>query len=115
MIEILPVIVFVCAVWAFGNGILHDIFVIRGHTGGYDRELLRLLMDGHILLTCGAVYAIAFFLLKEENSAGLYLCTLAATSMIVYCLMIYPFLKSIVTLVMNVAALILSLIATVRL
>ena len=43
----------VASIWAIGNGVLHDAFVLARHEGPYTRELLRLLMDGHILITCG--------------------------------------------------------------
>ncbi len=36
----------IASLWYFGNGILHDAFVLAKHKGIYNRELLRLLMDG---------------------------------------------------------------------
>lgn len=44
----------IASLWYFGNGMLHDVFVLIKHKGKYDRELLRLLMDGHVLMLSGA-------------------------------------------------------------
>jgi hypothetical protein len=100
----------VCAIWAITAGVLHDIFVVREHKGAYDRELLRLLMDGHVLITCGGMYLIAFILIRQSNIAGVCLSLLAGVSLLVYCSMIFPFLKSIVTMAMNFATVILALL-----
>lgn len=89
------------ALFLIVNGLLHDFFVLKQHKGPYDRDLLRLLMDGHILLIGGGIYGIAFVLLRQNNTAGYYLCLLAAISLISYCGMIYPFLKSYTTLALN--------------
>ncbi len=95
----------VASIWAIGNGVLHDAFVLARHEGPYTRELLRLLMDGHILITCGVVYVVAYFLIKQGNALGPWLCCIAAASLIVYCAMIFPFLKSFGTVVINVVVL----------
>jgi len=83
------------------NGFLHDFFVIQQHKGPYDRNLMRLLMDGHLLIISGIIYLIAFFLLRQNNSIGLYLCLANAVSLLVYCILIYPFLKSFATIALN--------------
>ena len=95
------VAIILAGVYCIGNGILHDAFVLSQHKDPYDRTLLRLLMDGHILITCGAIYIAAFFLLNRNDPVGLYLCIVAAVSLLIYCGMIFPFLKSIVTIVIN--------------
>jgi len=64
------------------------------HKEPYDRNLLRLLMDGHILISSSIAYIIAYFLLRQNNPIGLYLCIATALSLLVYCGMIFPFLKS---------------------
>jgi hypothetical protein len=89
-------------IYTIANGILHDVFVLINHKTGYDRTLLRLLMDGHILITGGMMYVLAFFLLRQNSTVALLLCMLAALSLSVYCVMIFPFLKSFVTLLLNV-------------
>ncbi|HTR82760.1 MAG TPA: hypothetical protein VMM58_14120 [Bacteroidota bacterium] len=88
--------------WAVVNGILHDAFVLRSEHGKtYDRDLLRLLMDGHILITCGTLQMIAFSGLRTKESWAFSVAGVASISIVVYCGMIFPFLKSIVTMTLN--------------
>ncbi|GEM_PF-2865967 len=61
LIQYLPTAAFCVGAWVFINGVLHDIFILLSdHGKRYDRDLLRSLMDGHILITCGAVQMIVF-------------------------------------------------------
>src|SRR5436190_12471275 len=99
LLKSLPVFSAVVGGWALVNGILHDIFVIKQHKGPYDRDLLRLLMDGHILIACGIMQIISWQLLKDGNQLGLWLCAAACVSLLSYVGLIWPFLKSMVTLV----------------
>ena len=101
--------VFLC-VYTLANALLHDYFVIKKHQGPYDRNLLRLLMDGHILLISGFLYLIAACLFQDDQSASYLICIVAAGSLVAYCLMIWPFLKSIVTLIVNLIMLVAALI-----
>lgn len=110
MAAYLHIAALVAGIWALANGILHDAFVLANHKGGYDRELLRLLMDGHILITWGAAYVIAYFLVKQGNALGPWLCLLCALSLIAYCAMIFPFLKSFGTLAINLALLVMAVV-----
>ncbi len=88
--------------WNLLNGILHDLFVLISDKGKqYDRELLRLLLDGHILMTCGGIQIIGAMLLKNGGSWALLLEGTASVSMLVYCALIFPFLKSFGTVVFN--------------
>src|SRR4051812_26079974 len=88
--------------WMVLNGILHDIAVLRSEHGKqYDRNLLRLLMDGHILLTCGAMQMISFIGLRSDEHWAYYVSGTACISMLIYCAMIFPFLKSLFTIVLN--------------
>jgi hypothetical protein len=95
------------SVYTIGNGLLHDIFVLRKYKSGYDRDLLRLLMDGHILITCGLIYLIGWYATKHQPMLANYLCLLSSISLLVYCLMIFPFLKSLVTIFLNAIMLVL--------
>ncbi len=108
--DYLQIMCLVTGTWCLVNGVLHDVFVIKQHKTGYDRELLCLLMDGHVLLTCGAIYLFAYTLQKQGNIIGIYLGIVSAISMLAYCAMIWPFLKSMVTTVLNCALLVLALI-----
>jgi|SRR6185312_2245610 len=92
--------------WCIINGILHDIFVLRSDYGKkYDRELLRLLMDGHVLITCGAIQAFCFFGFKHNAHWAYVMAGIASVSLLVYCAMIWPFLKSVMTILLNAALL----------
>jgi len=92
----------VVAIWYFLNGVLHDIFVIKKHTGGYDRELLRLLMDGHVLILSGVLLFVCWLMLRMGVALGAIAGFIIGAAMILYCMMIFPFLKSIVTLLLSV-------------
>ncbi len=82
------------SIWYFGSGALHDVFVIRQHQGGYNRELLRLLMDGHVLMLSGIILFVCYLMMLGKIQYGALIAIVLAVAMIVYCLMIYPFLKS---------------------
>ena len=108
MPEALPLISLCIGGWAVLNGILHDVFVLSSEHGKkYDRDLLRLLMDGHILITCGAMQMIAYAGLRSNESWGYYVSGAACISLLAYCAMIFPFLKSIFTILLNAVLLVL--------
>jgi hypothetical protein len=88
----------ITAVWYFGNGLLHDIFVLRNHKGEYNRELLRLLMDGHVLMLSGAVVFVCYLMMLSKIQCGPLIAIIVGLSMLVYCGMIFPFLKSYATM-----------------
>lgn len=97
----------VVGAWCIINGILHDIFVLKSDYGKkYDRELLRLLMDGHVLITCGAIQAVSFFGLLHNGHWAYCTSAITTISLLVYCAMIWPFLKSVLTIVLNLALLV---------
>ena len=90
----------IVGIWYAANGILHDIFVFIRHKGGYDRELLRLLMDGHVLLLSGALLILCWFM-RAQGALAVQVSLVCGLFMVIYCFMIFPFLKSIVTLVLS--------------
>ena len=99
-----PQILFGIGIWYLANGILHDVFVLLSEHGKqYDRNLLRLLFDGHILIVGGTVLMLCFNGLKAEYTFAYYVCLAICLSMMVYCAMIWPFLKSIVTIFLSTA------------
>lgn len=106
----LPIASLLVGGWALANGILHDIFVLIRHKTGYDRDLLRLLMDGHILITCGILQMIAYKGFSTNADWAYWVAGVATISLLVYCGMIFPFLKSIVTTLLNVVLLVLLII-----
>jgi hypothetical protein len=98
----------VAAIWYFGSGVLHDIFVLMKHKGGYDRELLRLLMDGHVLILSGLLVFVCYMTMNKMPYGALINIIIAA-GMLVYCAMIFPFLKSFGTIIISVILIIVSI------
>ena len=95
-------VVLIAGGWNLANGILHDVFVLRSEHGKkYDRNLLRLLMDGHILITCGIILIVVNTGVRLQQGYAYGVAATALLSMIIYCCMIFPFLKSVVTLFIN--------------
>lgn len=101
--------VLICSVWYFGNGILHDIFVIKNHKGEYNRDLLRLLMDGHVLMLSGAIVFVCYLMMLNKIQCGGLISIIVAIGMLVYCAMIFPFLKSYVTMAISIMLIIVSI------
>jgi len=107
--------VFIAGAWNLLNGILHDVFVLRSEHGKqYDRNLLRLLMDGHILITSGIILMIVTKGIRLQQQFAYYTAGAALLGIVIYCLMIFPFLKSFVTLVINSVALIFLIISLIK-
>ena len=100
--------VLIAAGWYFLNGLLHDIFVWKAHKTGYDRDLLRLLMDGHVLLLSGAVLFVCYRHLLQGVTGVALISLVIAVFMIIYCAMIFPFLKSFATLLVSAILVIVS-------
>lgn len=101
--------VLIAALWYFGNGILHDVFVLINHKGSYDRELLRLLTDGHILMISGAVVFVCYLMMLNKIQCGGLISIIIAIGMLIYCAMIFPFLKSYVTIAISIILIIVSI------
>jgi hypothetical protein len=99
----------VASVWYFGNGILHDAFVLLKHKGKYDRELLRLLMDGHVLMFSGAVVFVCWLMMLNKIQCGGLISIIVAFFMLLYCAMIFPFLKSIGTIIISIILIVVSI------
>jgi hypothetical protein len=107
LLDHLPTLCAAAGAWAVLNGLLHDIFVLRAHFGkpghAYDRDLLRLLMDGHVLMTCGLLQIIARQGLLPGRDWGFSVAGVATASLLIYCGMIFPFLKSFGMTLLNAA------------
>ena len=99
----------IASVWYFANGILHDFFVILNHKGKYDRELLRLLMDGHVLILSGLVVFVCYLMMLNKIQGAALISIIIAIGMLVYCAMIFPFLKSIGTITISIVLIIVSI------
>jgi len=96
-----PILILISSLWYFINGVLHDVFVLRRHKGPYDRDLLRLLMDGHVLLLSGIVLFVCYLMVQDKIEYGYVISLIIGSFMLVYCAMIYPFLKSIFTIIIT--------------
>lgn len=94
--------VLIASLWYIGNGILHDAFVLIRHKRKYDRELLRLLMDGHVLMLSGAVVFVCYLMLLNKIQYGALISIIVAAFMLLYCIMIFPFLKSFGTMAISI-------------
>ncbi len=92
----------VASLWYFTTGVLHDVFVLINHKGKYDRELLRLLMDGHVLMLSGVVVFVCWLMMLSKIQCGGLISIIVAGFMLLYCLMIFPFLKSFVTMAISI-------------
>lgn len=61
LLDYLLIIALCVGGWMALDGLLHNIFVmISEHGKKYDRDLLSLLMDGHVLITCEAMQMVVF-------------------------------------------------------
>ena len=113
IISFLPMASLLIGGWAVLNGVLHDVFILaQGRK--YDRDLLRLLMDGHILITCGIMQMIACKGLQVNAGWAYYVSGVAAISILVYCGMIFPFLKSLGMMFLNVVLVAMLIISFAR-
>src|SRR5688572_3470008 len=102
LLSYLPVISLCIGGWMVLNGVLHDIVVLRSYNcKKCGQDLLRFLMDGHILITCGIMQMIVYAALKNNDQWAYYIVGIACVSLIVYCAMILPFLTSIGALARN--------------
>jgi len=108
-------VIIIAGLWNTANGLLHDIFVLRSeHAKQYDRNLLRLLMDGHILMTCGIILLVVRGGIGAAHNYAYYVGFAALASILVYCFLIFPFLKSIGTILINSFSLVILLISFIK-
>jgi hypothetical protein len=96
-------------IWYLISGLLHDFFVVKNHKGPYNRDLLRLLMDGHVLIFSGLILFVCYAMLLNKVPYGALVAGILAAAMLVYCGMIYPFLKSYFTMFLSLMVIIVSI------
>jgi hypothetical protein len=97
------------ACWCIGNGILHDIFVLKERRP-FDKELIRLLLDGHILIFAGLFFLLSFRGIERGELWAFYVSIAAAVFILGYCALIFKMLPSIVTILIHLIALVFLLI-----
>src|SRR6185295_9816573 len=92
-------------IWALGNGVLHDVFILVQRRP-FDKELIRLMIDGHILIFSGVLYLLCYSGIRNQQPLA-YLFTLAvALFLLGYCALIFKILPSFVTIVINLVVLV---------
>ncbi|MBS3915320.1 MAG: hypothetical protein KG003_12565 [Bacteroidetes bacterium] len=103
----LPQIVLIAGIWTAVNGLLHTIAVLAGEHGKqYDRDLLRLLTDGLLLVLIGTVLILCFTGIRGNDGKTIYIALAAVSAALIYCAMIWPFLKSVGTMLVHLITLI---------
>jgi len=102
MIKIQYFILF-AGIWSLGNGILHDIFVLMKHKT-YDRDLMRLLIDGHILIFSGILYFLCYNGIVNNELNSIYFAIAISIFLLGYCAIIFKMLPSVGTIAINLAA-----------
>jgi len=65
-------------------------------------------MDGHVLMLSGAVVFVCYLMMLNKIQCGGLISIIVAGFMLVYCLMIFPFLKSFVTMAISLLLIIVS-------
>lgn len=101
--------ILITSLWYFINGILHTISVLKNHKGNYNRDLLRLLMVGHLLIFSGLILFICYLMALNKIQYGATIAIITTVSMIVFCMMIFPFLKSFGTIIISLIVIIVCL------
>jgi hypothetical protein len=99
-------------VWITGNGVLHDIFILLQRRP-YEKELIRLLIDGHILIFAGVLFMLCFKPLQENSTFALLVCILNAIFILGYCALIFKMLPAIGIILISLIVLILSIKALI--
>jgi hypothetical protein len=92
-------------VWSLGNGILHDVFILLERRP-FDRDLIRLLVDGHILIFSGVFYFLCYTGIRDQVPLAYGVAAAAALFLLGYCALIFKMLPSFATIVINLVALI---------
>jgi hypothetical protein len=105
MPKFLPYYILFTGAWSLVNGILHDIAVIRKYPV-FDKHLIQLLIDGHILIFTGIFFLFSYSGIKAEQPWAFYLGIIAAIFMLGYCGLILKILPAITTILIHLAALI---------
>jgi hypothetical protein len=104
MIKIEFYIVF-AGLWAVVNGLLHDIFVLRERRP-FDKDLIRLLIDGHILIFSGIIYFLCYNGLRMGEPLAYIISITVNVFLLGYCALIYKMLPSTGTIAVNLVALV---------
>src|SRR5689334_9935391 len=92
-------------IWTLGNGLLHDIFVLRERRP-FEKELIRLLIDGHILIFSGILYLLCYNGIQMDKPWAYSISIAISLFLLGYCGLIFKMLPAIGMIVINVLALV---------
>ena len=93
ILSFLPWIVGGAGVWSIINGVLHTAFILA-EGRNFDRELIRLMIDGLILVFGGLFFLVALMGIKQGELWSFYLVILDSLFLLCYCFLIFKFLPS---------------------
>jgi hypothetical protein len=96
-IKYLPFFIGMAGIWTLANGILHDIFVLLKHRT-FDKELIRLLIDGNILIFSGILLLLCYNGIKLQLPLAYLVSITVCIFVLSYCLLIFKILPSFVTM-----------------
>jgi hypothetical protein len=92
-------------IWVLRNGILHDVFVLLQRKP-FDKELIRLLIDGHLLIFSGILYLICYEGIKDQQPLAYIISILVSFFILGYCALIFKMLPATGMIVLNLIALV---------
>jgi hypothetical protein len=92
-------------IWMLGNGILHDLFILR-EGRPFEKELIRLLIDGHILIFSGILYLICYSGIQGNEALAYLVSMVVSIFLLGYCGLILKMLPAIGIIVINVMVLV---------
>ncbi len=81
-------------VWMLGSGILHDFFVLA-QKRPFDKDLIRLLIDGHILMFGGILFLLCIKPVQSGSELALTICIADAIFLLGYCALIFKMLPAV--------------------
>jgi hypothetical protein len=98
-------VILLAGVWLVANGVLHDVFILLQRKP-FDRELIHLLIDGHLLIFSGVIYLVCAPGIPNHDPLAFTIAIANAVFMLGYCSLIFKILPSYITLLFNTAALV---------
>jgi hypothetical protein len=94
-------------VWMIGNGLLHDYFVLI-QKRPFEKELIRLLIDGHILIFSGVLFLLCAKPAQTGSEIALAICIADALFLLGYCALIFKMLPAVGVILISLLVLIVS-------
>ncbi len=104
LVENIQWVIGFAGVWSLGNGILHDVFILI-QKRPYERELIRLLIDGHILIFAGIIFLLCVKPVQHASPFALWICIADALFLLGYCALIFKLLPSFGMIMINLLVL----------